>query len=168
MSGLILLALLGIWISVVTVLTGLFTKAMQPGLLRGTTQLLLFMVIFIAPVADEIIGGFQFRELCKSEAIFHIVENKAAGKTVKMKYSDEVNIPNYFVKIYSQSWTYRDVENDDVLVSGTDLHASGGWLSRVINFNSVNKPYTFKGVCGISGNYIEELFARLNIKTSNQ
>ena len=61
MGGLILLFILGMWFFVAKLLTSFLTTKMQVGLLKKSIQVLLFMLILVAPVGDEIIGGFQFR-----------------------------------------------------------------------------------------------------------
>ena len=46
---------------------------------------MLFAVLLIAPVMDEIIGGFQFRAMCIPENLLIYDEKKVRGKTVTTK-----------------------------------------------------------------------------------
>ena len=44
----------------------------------------IFLILFPLPVADEIIGGFQFRKLCKEGAELKIDAEAIRGKTVEL------------------------------------------------------------------------------------
>lgn len=166
MSGLILLAILGFWIFVASLLTSICTWVIKPGILKGVVQLVAIVTIFIVPVMDEIIGGFQFRELCKSEVTFHIDEKKAAGKTLHLKSADVTHFTGMVLPTYKQEWKYADHSTNEELFSYAVLHSDGGWLSRWISFNSSQYPYTFDGVCG--NKYRESIFQNLNVKLVNK
>ena len=66
MGGLILLFVLGVWFSIVIILTSSLTTKMQAGILKKSIQVLLFALILVAPVADEIIGATIFKSECEA------------------------------------------------------------------------------------------------------
>lgn len=51
----------------------------------------------------------------------------------------------------------------EIVIKRKKFRARGGWLSRMISFNSVTGPYTFDGVCGVK-NELAQLERNLNIK----
>jgi len=67
MSGIILIVILAAWFFLVKKLTGLCVMKMQEGVKKTTVTVVIFILLFVAPVADEIIGGFQFRAMCTPE-----------------------------------------------------------------------------------------------------
>lgn len=168
MSGLILLVVLSLWVTVVTALTGFFTQAMRVGLFRFVAQLLLFVVIFIAPVADEIIGGFQFRALCEVETVMRYDKEKLSNKKVMSQLLNEVHVDNIFTPVISQTWNYINIENQEILLSYKTLDSKGGWLSRLLGFQSLSSPFTFDGHCGPSWARVDEVFHRLHVTVTNK
>ena len=162
MGGLILLFVLGVWFFITKFLTSFLTTKMQVGLLKKSIQVLLFILILVAPVGDEIIGGFQFKALCEREAVASYDKEKVYGKTVKYKSGDVTNFTNTILPSYKQVWVHVVVGSENDSISIADLHSDGGWLSRWINFNSVHKPYTFSGNC--SGDKDGYLLQNLKIK----
>lgn len=167
MSGLILLAVLGLWIAAVTVLTRFLTKAIRPSLFRLVIQLLIFVGISIAPVADDIIGGIQFRALCEAETAIAYDKERLANKKVKFQLSDAVGVDYMIISVISQTWNYQDIESDETLMSYKTLDAKGGWLSRAIGFQSLSNPFTFDGHCGPGWQHVDEIFRSLHVTVTN-
>lgn len=66
MSGLILLFILGAWFFIAKSLSSFLTTKMQMGVLKQAAQVLLFALILVAPVADEIIGALIFKSECEA------------------------------------------------------------------------------------------------------
>jgi hypothetical protein len=166
MSGLILLFVLGVWFFIAKKLTSFLTTKMQVSTLKKATQVLLFAMILVAPVADEIVGGFQFRALCEREAVAIYDKDKLYGKTVHQQSANVTYFTNTILPSYKQLWVYADDTTNQEVISYADLHSDGGWLSRWIDFNSVHSPYSFIGHC--SGDKNGYLFQNLNIKNSDK
>ena len=167
MSGLILLFILGVWLFVAKKLTSFLTTRMQVGVIKKAARVLLFVLILVAPLADEVIGGFQFRALCEAETQLHYDKDTLAGKEV---YSDTlvaVKVENIAIPVVSQMQTYTESNTLKMLLNYKVLYADGGWLSRAIHFNSVYQPYTFDGYCGPEGEKVQELLKNLNVTVIN-
>lgn len=166
MRGLLLIGVVLLWFWAAIAIARMFTSKLKPAWLKLLVTFLAIAVIIPLPVADEIVGGFQFRALCKNEAIATYDEGKIRGKTVHLKSADVYHFTNTILPIYKQTWKYVDHTNNEELISYVDLHSDGGWLSRAIHFNYVHKPYIFSGVC--SGDKDGYLFQKLNIKKVNK
>jgi len=162
MSGLIALVVLFIWGFICYQLSKLLMKKIASPIAKNFGIGFLLLLFFLLPVADDIIGGFQFRSLCKEDARMFIDEGKAKGTTVYFVGND-VELFGYILPITKKTWSYKDAHTKEVVISWNEYRAKGGWLSHVIGFPQGNPPYTFNGVCYPvdSGSAI---FDKLNIK----
>tara|TARA_R110001592_G_scaffold268897_2_gene535203 strand:- start:1550 stop:2062 length:513 start_codon:yes stop_codon:yes gene_type:complete len=147
MSGIILIIILAIWFYVVLKLSGLFVSKMKLGKKRSFFRFFLGIIFFLAPVADDIAGGFQFRALCHSKDVLIYDAENAEGRTVQLKDSADRRL-NKIIPISEQKWEWVDSSTGEALVIYKDYHAKGGWLSRSIGFPQGSPPYTFNGYCG--------------------
>jgi hypothetical protein len=166
MSGMILIVILIVWFYIALILSSFLGAKIRAGLFKTVMRFVLFPLILLAPVADEIIGGFQFRALCKVEAVAVYDEAKVRERTVYDQSADLYYFTDTVLPTYKQTWKYADHTNNEELISFVELHSDGGWLSRWISFNSSQHPYTFDGVCG--DNYRKYFFQDLNIKIVNK
>jgi hypothetical protein len=114
-------------------------------------------------VADDIIGGFQFRALCKQGYAPAYDEAVAKGKVVFLKDTQDKEIQNALIPIHEESWEYADHLTGETILKWKEYHARGGWLSRLIGFPQGSPPYTFNAACSSEGNFA--LLKRLNMKT---
>lgn len=165
MTGLILIFILAVWFSFANAISRFVSKSVTDRRLKIVVRSIVFILIFIGPFLDEIIGGIQFKELCSTDAVAIYEEEKVRGKLVISKPLVVTPYTNTILPIYKQTWKYEDPNTHKELILFNELHAYGGWLSRSINFNSVHDPYTFNGVCG--GNYRKFFFQELNVKSLN-
>lgn len=166
MGGLILLFVIVLWVFLVSKLAWFLSRWIPASKFSTALKVLIFVLLLAMPFMDEIIGGFQFRALCKAEAVATYDEAKVRGKTVHNQSADEYHFTNTVLPTYKRTMSYSDHTSNKELISFSELYSDGGWLSRWIDFNSVHKPYTFDGVC--SGNYREYIFQNLNVKLVNK
>jgi hypothetical protein len=160
MSGIILLVVLAAWIFVAVKITGFFVRKIQFWVTKVLVAMVLFVLIFIAPVADDIAGGFQFRALCTPENILVYDEEKVRNKRVITNESTVKTI-NKIIPIRELTREWLDPVDGKVLITHKMYQAKGGWLSRSIGFPQGSPPYTFDGGCDSKEYY--ELFEKLNI-----
>lgn len=166
MSGLLLIFVLSVWITIAIVIGKKLTSRLKDSWLKSFITFLVIAALIPLPVLDDIIGGFQFRELCKQGYTPVYDKAKATGRTVKLKevpiqilnLKPYMGIPrkdidHTIIPIHEASWEYVDHVTGETLISWKDYHAQGGWLSRFIGFPQGNPPYTFNGVCSIHSNF---------------
>ena len=161
MSGLILLFILCAWGFASYSLAKFIAQPIQNISLKAGVNIALLILIFIAPIADDIVGGFQFRKMCNENARFVI--NIEKGKEVYLEDIPDENISNLLIPIRKQTWLYKDTDTEDVLISWNDFYAKGGWLSRAIGFPEGSPPYTFNGSCIVKNGHDFD-FEKHNIK----
>lgn len=151
MIGIILLAVLGLWGFICYWITRFLLGRVGKSSTRKITFPIIFLLVFLLPVADEIIGGVQFWKLCKEKSVLVVNEEKIKGRTVISQGGINSQLSGYILPIRIQYWSYRDKETGEILISWNDLYAKGGWLSRTIGFLDGNPPYTFDGSCLAKG-----------------
>jgi hypothetical protein len=91
-------------------------------------SVLLFPLVFVAPIADELIGRWQFYSLCDREAVVTL-----SPDWVKVKQARRVSLPRSdvtgaFVPIYSQGSEYIDVETGKIFMTHPHFYTYGGFI----------------------------------------
>lgn len=162
MTGLLLLAVVALWLIAAIIITwGIVAKIPSEGW-RTAAAVALFPALLIAPLADDIIGGLQFRALCEEKTVIRVDESRAAGRTVFLIRDRSIQLPWLLVPVIEQPWRYADVDTQEVLVSFSTLEAKGGWLIRGLGISETDAPITFKGYCGPADR--SSIFQELNIR----
>lgn len=172
MAGLIILFILGSWAFVTAKITkfiilkiGLEQKedvsktSSLEILFRLVAFLVVYTLVFISPVADEVIGKEQMEFLyCNTENMLIYDEDKVRGKSLQYKFVPRKKINKILViKEISSEWV--DPKTGEVFITRRMYYARGGWLSKLI---SAGKPLTFSDHCSPKGYY--ELFKKLDVK----
>ena len=143
MAGLLSIALLVGWIIVSILLARRLTSRLKNGLLRAVLMTLAVIVLVALPVADEIIGGFQFRALCRDNAVLKIDAERIKGKTIRMVIDpSNKDVDNTAVRIYYSRVSYRDAVTGEELGSNSDYVAMGGILIRALAMGHEMTPLT--------------------------
>lgn len=144
MSGLFFLAVVFIWIVAAIMLTRWLMRRIpiKSELARMLLALALFALIFVLPVTDEIIGGYQFRKLCENSAL-KIDAEKAKGKTVKLVIdpSNEI-LRGTAITIYHSHMSYRDINTNEEIASNNKYVAKGGWFIKMLGVFEGDGPLT--------------------------
>ena len=139
-----------------------------------------FIFIFLFPIADEIVGWFQFNNLCTEKDTLIYDKNKVYGKSVVRRdipldsnwtMSTKIDINkskgiaiytlNKAIPIVVTTTQWEDSETGELLITYRWLQAKGGWLSHLIGFPQGSPPYIFDGRCSSREYY--ELFESLNV-----
>lgn len=87
------------------------------------------LIVFVAPWADEIIGRWQFAQLCKTEAVVWVgpkAEAVVAAKDVG-SFSERTGL---LFPVRQQSVRLADLSNGQVFYTVTAFHTPGGVLMR--------------------------------------
>ena len=155
MSGIILLSIIAAWFYVVKKLAQLCVRKMQEGYKKTIAYIVVFSLLFIVPVADEVVGGFQFRALCKKGSRLIYVAEEVKDKTVWWSEKPRKEVANTILTIKEAVIYGVDPVTKKQLVEYKNYYATGGWLSRSIAFNSVTRPYIFNGSCGLKEQLIK-------------
>lgn len=147
MAGIILILILAVWSFVVFKLSGKCVANMEWSGKMYAYRIMLFVLFFLAPVADDIAGGFEFRALCSAKSMLIFDEQKIRGKTLVWSGETKTVITGTILPINEYRARWVDITTEEALLEQIEYGAMGGWLSRSIAFNSITKPYTFNGSC---------------------
>lgn len=145
MTGLFLIVVVFAWLVAVVFLTSWLMKrvSIMQKPVRMAVALLIFVLLLPLPVADEIIGGYQFRELCRQGAVLRIDAEKAKGRTVKVviEPSNEI-LPRTAITIYHSHLSFQDFKTGEEIASYDTYVAKGGWFIRMLGISGGNAPIT--------------------------
>lgn len=150
MTGLYLLAVLAILSGVAVLVARRITRPIQNAWLRIGATALLTVAFMALLVVDELIGGYQFRQLCKENAVLRIDPEKARGRTVKVVIdpSNEI-LPWTPITIYHSHLIFLDVRTNEQIAEYDRYVAKGGWFIRLLGISEGNAPITI-GLPGCS------------------
>jgi hypothetical protein len=146
-TGIFVLAMMALWLYLAAIVTRLLVKNITNRATKLLASMLLGLALFLAPVADEIIGGIQFRSLCKNNVGLNFDASSIRGKTIVSSGYKKRKIHGVAVPIKENVVSWKNNIGDQILLTETSYKAQGGWLSRSIGFNNVKAPYTFTGNC---------------------
>lgn len=131
MAGLIFLAALAALVALLVWLSGLLTRGLRGSQdRRFMVRVLIVLGAFPLMLADEIIGKYQFEELCKINGIMNADVSLARGKRVNGEHGESRFISGTIMPIEESDVTFRDVENNELLIRYKNYYAFGGWLMR--------------------------------------
>ena len=125
----------------------------------------LSLLVFLTPVADEIIGGFQFGAVRSQERKILYKEESIKNLTLLYSISKRTWVTSVVVPIEKQVVDWKDADTGLVVMQQIEFSAKGGWLSRSVAFNVVTRPYTFNGVSSTKEQFVA-LKRKLNFSYS--
>jgi hypothetical protein len=130
MIGILLLIAIAIWLVAAVLLSKRIPRWV--GITKHTTvaSLLLFPLLLTAPIADELIGRWQFNRLCEREAVVTLSPDWERVKLAKHREIPTVELEGYFIPIRIQREEYFDGHSGKTFVSKQAFHTKGGFLMR--------------------------------------
>lgn len=143
MTGIYLLIVVALWICICIVLTRALLHRLPIQAWRLPVGATVFVALLVAPVGDEIVGGFQFRSLCEKNAVFQIGVEKTEGRIARFSSnpSNEI-VPGTAITIYHTGIEYTDVQSGEIVVKFDRYAAKGGVLIRALGISESNSPIT--------------------------
>ena len=138
---LIIVALAWLWFALV--LARWTTQRIKSPTTKASAAIAVFPLVLLAPISDEIVGGFQFRALCDTNADFRIGVSKPEGRVTRFSSSpsNEV-VPGKAIAILHSGIQYTDIQTNEVVVSFDKYAAKGGVFIRTLGIFESNSPIT--------------------------
>ena len=148
MAGLIFLAIVGLWVWLAFKASKVVSSWITPGRWRWPVAALLFAVLLLLPVADELVALRQVEELCRSGAVLKINEQKIKGRRVKSS-ADLLNaeVPNIAIPVTYTKFVYREEETNEELASTGRYVINGGVVMRTLGLTESPKPLLARSHC---------------------
>lgn len=133
MSGLFFLSILGIWLLIAVLVGTKIPKWLGATRYRRALSVLLIPLIFLAPVADEIVAYPQMLALCKHDKLYELAtgmnEKKAYGRTVYYVQKKElISLWPSTVKVSRLDMAYVDAQTNETVLARIGFRAAQGML----------------------------------------
>lgn len=144
MTGLFLLGVIALWVGIVVKLSRWTGGIVCGGRWRGPIALVVFLSLLLLPVLDEIIGGFQFRELCKTNASeYRLGVANLEGRTARVTINpSNENLRGTAIPIRHSRVFYHDVSTGELMVEFDTYVARGGRLIEALGISESGSPLT--------------------------
>lgn len=143
MTGIFLFIVVGLWVWACVAMTRALLRKVPSKGGRWLVAPLAFSALLALPVADEIIGGFQFRALCEKNAVFHIGVANPEGRVTKFSANPANEIMSgTAIRIYDTGAEYTDVQSGETVVKFHEYVAKGGVFIRTLGISEGNAPIT--------------------------
>jgi hypothetical protein len=91
-------------------------------------SVLLFPVVLAAPVADEVIGRWQFNRLCDREAVVTLSPDWKKVKRAQRVSLQRSDVAGALIPIYSQGSEYVDADTGKTFMTHPHFYTYGGFL----------------------------------------
>lgn len=160
MTGILLLLVMAAWLAIVIWLRKIIIGRLPASRWRTPAGVALFVLLLPLPVIDEIVGGWQFFQLCKENSTIQVDRAKAAGKTVYPARTPDVEVRGTWVRVVIQPRRLVDATTGEILISYNGLIAGGGQFIRLLGISEGDVPLTFRGWCKPGDQYTLENVVR--------
>ena len=141
MIGLLVLAGIGLWIVVAVMLSKRIPQWVGVKKYTKTLSVLVFPLVLAAPIADDLIGRWQFYQLCDREAVVILSpdwKNVTRAKRADIYWMAAVD--GYFVPIRLNYVEYVDSATGRPFLSHKTFIFMGGFLHRNL-YGLGQKPF---------------------------
>lgn len=115
--------------------------------LRLELKALIFCALAPLVLVDEMLGGVQFEELCRTRAVITINTAQPRGRTVYLAALPAEPVPGLMLPVQEQRLLYIDADTRETVLSFSALRAQGGKLVRNTGWPHQSQPLTFDGRC---------------------
>ncbi|NHZ67118.1 hypothetical protein [Massilia genomosp. 1] len=145
--GLYILALLLIWFGVLWwVVKGIMWRVDHP--YKALISTIIIVVAYPLPVADEIVGAIQFKNLCEKQVIYKDPNMaKKRGARLIFVAHEKTQIDGKAVPITSELWEFLNESDKSVMFKYLVFDTDGGFLVRNFYIQEGSGPFLFTSAC---------------------
>ncbi len=151
MSGLLLIGVAIIWLIVVIAITLWLAGRFKSWPLRMVSAVVVFPILLVAPLADELIGKHQFESLCERNGRHEADFAAIADKTLLVTNSNYEPVGGTILETMALKQTYSDPASGKQLLMFYGYQSKGGWLMRMLGISETGAPLLFDSSCGPFG-----------------
>lgn len=154
MTGLFLLAVLGVWLAVATFVARMIGRFFKSQFKKIAAVLISFMLVLVLPFSDELIGVYQMNSLCSKNGFPPMAAfEKQRGRTLVSRMSLFKPVPGTLLETEMAEKTYVDELSGEVVIRFSIYRVRGGWLIRGLGISENNSPLIVSASCGGVGGY---------------
>lgn len=141
MTGIFLLAIISLWAWLAFKLSQWMTNRLQSSKWRGVAASMLFIMLLPLPIADEIIGSFQFKALCREGARLRLHVDDPSGRTARINFNPaNRELKGKAVRILHTHVEYHDVADGSLIAEYDGYLAEGGLFIRLLGISEADSP----------------------------
>ncbi|RCS56717.1 hypothetical protein [Parvibium lacunae] len=155
MIGILFLIGITVWLILAVMISKRIPRWVKATKHTTTISALAFPFVLVAPVADDLIGHWQFYGLCEKVAVVMLSPDWEKVKRAKDKYLPRVKVTSLINPIYSHIVQYVDVDTQEVFLSTKTLTTYGGFLR--------NHFYGLGSATECRPKNVSEVFKQINI-----
>jgi hypothetical protein len=130
MLGLMSFAVIGLWIFISIKLSKWFFRNTEPPSKRRLWTTVALVLLLVAPVADEVVGGAQFFWLCNRERPMEAQFAQLAGRTLIQHYRPYKRVDGTLLNVKAWTEIYMDSVTGAEVLSYKTYEAGWGWVFR--------------------------------------
>jgi hypothetical protein len=119
---------IALWFGVTIVLSIKIPRWIGINQHTNIASVLLFPLVLVAPITDEVIGRWQFDRLCEREAVVTLSPDWVNVKRAKRVSLPRSDVDGYFIRIYSQGSEYIDIDTGITFMKHPHFYTYGGFL----------------------------------------
>jgi len=128
MIGLMFLIGIGLWLTAAIMICHSIPRWLGVTKYGAVLSVLLFPVVLLAPVADEVIGRWQFNRLCEREAVVTLSPDWERVMRARQEPDVRRDFDGYMIPIHSWGGDIVDVDTGKVFFTSKSLFTKGGFL----------------------------------------
>lgn len=128
MIGLLFLIGIVLWLIAAIMLCNRILRWLGVTKHKAVISVLLFPVVLALPVADELIGRWQFSRLCEREAVVRLSPDWEKVKRARRVSLPRSDVTGALIPIYSQGSEYVDADTGKTFMTHPHFYTYGGLL----------------------------------------
>ncbi|TXH91303.1 MAG: hypothetical protein E6Q78_00560 [Rhodoferax sp.] len=125
-AGLAIWLVLAVWIS--KRVLGWLGNSNYP-ITRGVA---VFLLVLVAPVGDELIGRWQFHQLCEREAVVTLSPGWEKVKRAKWITNQQSEVDGYVIPVTQRDGGYANGDTGEIFFRSRSFLMHGGILRRTL------------------------------------
>jgi hypothetical protein len=118
----------GVWLAAAIVFCKRIPRWLGVSKHGAVISVLLFPVVLALPVADDLIGRWQFYRLCDMEAVVTLSPDWEKVKRARRVSSPRSDVAGALIPIYSQGSEYVDADTGKTFMTHPHFYTYGGLL----------------------------------------
>lgn len=130
MIFLMVLASIGVWLTVAVMLSKRIPRWLGVTKHTKLVSVLLFPVVLATPIADDLIGRWQFYRLCDREAVVILSPEWQRVKRARQEPDSRREFDGYLIPIHSWGGAIVDIDTGKTFMTSQSLFTNGGFLRR--------------------------------------
>lgn len=133
MTSIVLLSASFVWLTVAIALCLKIPRWLGVVTFRTLCSVMLFPVLLALPLADELLGSWQFGRLCATDAVVKVGPDADKVKRARREPETRRELEGYLIPIRTWDGEIVDVDTGKVFMTTRSLFTSGGWVRRQLN-----------------------------------